>query len=222
MSRHLGMRRLEHHPCTEAHCAAAFVAFATPGELAAHRRDVHSSGMPRFDRSRARVLELAPAASSLPRGPAAAAGAPGSAAGGPATAAGGSSAAGGAGVGGGDAVAGGTAGGRAGRGAPALPRPQGGALGGGGSGGGVDAAAQGPAAGDSNAGAGGRAAREPRGRRPGRGASRGGGAGAAAERIELGSGHAVGQRGGLVMIDDDLGLQDADVRLPLNPGIGTD
>ena len=218
-------RRLEHHPCIEPHCAAAFVAFATPAQLVAHRRDAHSTGMPRFDRSRARVLELAPAASSLPRGPAFAAAAEPAAVGGPTTAggtaaAGSFNAAGGAGVAAGTAAAGGTAGGRAGRGAPAPPQPQGGS-----GGGSADAAAQGPAAADSGAGAGSRATCSPGGRRPGSvgtrgGGSRGGGgdsgggsgAGVAAERREPSGGRAAGRRGGLVMIDDDLGLQDAEVR----------
>jgi len=65
-------RRLKHHPCTEPRCEDALLAFASAGELAAHRREAHSSSMPRFDRARARPLALQPEPSSLPRGPASA------------------------------------------------------------------------------------------------------------------------------------------------------
>jgi hypothetical protein len=50
------------------------IAFATPEELAQHRRDLHSRAMPRFNRARARPLPLGPEAFhtpySLPMAPA--------------------------------------------------------------------------------------------------------------------------------------------------------
>jgi len=58
---HLGAA---HHFCTHPACEGGFVAFATPGELAAHARAVHdgrgggSALMPRFDRGRARPLDV--------------------------------------------------------------------------------------------------------------------------------------------------------------------
>ncbi|BDA43092.1 probable E3 ubiquitin-protein ligase ZNF598 at N-terminal half [Coccomyxa sp. Obi] len=55
LMRHL---RSDHHLCEEGECAGCLIAFGSAEELAQHRRERHSRTMPRFDRSRARVLPL--------------------------------------------------------------------------------------------------------------------------------------------------------------------
>lgn len=55
---HCRARRQEHFLCEEPECAGCLAAFATQEELQQHRRAAHSRAMPRFDRSRARPLQL--------------------------------------------------------------------------------------------------------------------------------------------------------------------
>ncbi|CAL8468912.1 g8453 [Coccomyxa elongata] len=50
--------RSDHHLCEEGECEGCLIAFFSAEELAQHRRERHSRTMPRFDRSRARVLSL--------------------------------------------------------------------------------------------------------------------------------------------------------------------
>ncbi|KAK9815654.1 hypothetical protein WJX72_007454 [[Myrmecia] bisecta] len=51
--------REEHYLCEEEECELCFVAFRTVQELQQHHREVHLNRMPRFDRSRARRVNLA-------------------------------------------------------------------------------------------------------------------------------------------------------------------
>lgn len=192
--------RLEHFPCAEPQCVSSFVAFGGAAALAAHRRDAHSAHMPRFDRARARPLQLGLSEPTLlPRGPASTTAAT------PASASTGV-----AGTGGG--LASGSAAGATGavgrtNGAQRAPAAStGGADGNGGAGGG--GAGRGSERGEhsrqathqeaGSAGSGG-----------GRGSSGNGRGGSGEGRGAAGRGLQGG--GGLVMIDDDLGLQDSEV-----------
>ena len=50
--------RYAHHLCEVGNCLESYVAFESLDELQQHQRMVHSSSMPRWDQSRARVVPL--------------------------------------------------------------------------------------------------------------------------------------------------------------------
>ena len=50
--------RYAHHLCNMGNCLESYVAFESLDELQQHQRMVHSSSMPRWDQSRARVVPL--------------------------------------------------------------------------------------------------------------------------------------------------------------------
>ena len=50
--------RYAHHLCSMGNCLESYVAFESLDELQQHQRMVHSSSMPRWDQSRARVVPL--------------------------------------------------------------------------------------------------------------------------------------------------------------------